>query len=87
VPEDLTHPPITAPADRSTQSIFTAGSAASCSVRCSFSLGGGGREVARSVAVERLRVRARWAKSRRMGAWFRLSLQVQANDPRRHRHD
>jgi hypothetical protein len=31
-----------------------------------FSLGGGGREVPRSVAVERLRVRARWAKSRRI---------------------
>jgi hypothetical protein len=28
-----------------------------------FSLGGGGREVPRSVAVERLHVRANWAKT------------------------
>ena len=46
-----------------------------------FSLGGRGREVTESVAVERLRVRAGRAESRQ--AWLRLSLQVQAIDPRR----
>ena len=57
-----------------------------CSVRRSFSLGGPGRGVSRSVAVERLRVRADRA-DRGDETWFRLSLQVQAIDPRRNRDE
>jgi len=52
-----------------------------------FSLGGGGREVPRSVAVERLRVRAGWAKSRCMGPGSACLCRYKRSMPGGTRHD
>ena len=84
VPEDLTHPPIAAPADRSTQSIFTAGNAGELLGRAQFQpgrRGQGGTEICGSGAVA---CPGLLGQIETDGTWFRLSLQVQAVDTRRH---